>query len=439
MLRSSPRSKGGGMLVGRIANIVVFNLRSQAAFAVLTAGLLWLACASPVFAQSLVPPPVHSAIDANGVDLASGSMNTFVQDVAIGQPGGGGMAFSRAYLGASTGWWANYDSALTTDGSGNVTISIGAMSDLFNLSGGAYVNANGGGSRLVTSGSNYVYTTAQGVAYTFSNQGQTSYLPNNTLVVISAAYPNGEVDTYSYGAGILQYTLPYCQQSICMFVRLQSVTNNFGYQVHLTYAADSMNFDGSNWQQWWTRTKVIGINGAVDYCAPTANSCSGFTQTWPQMTYTGSPLTAATDNLSRTTSYAYDSSGRISKIQRPSGLAVTVNYNSANQVISLSNGEGTWTYGYAVSGSSLTTTETDPLSHTRVVVSNTSTNLVASDTDGLGRTSTFAYDGSNRLTQITHPEGDLVQYGYDARGNVTSRMRVAKPGSGLNIIGHGRV
>lgn len=403
----------------------------------LAAGLVFIGGASPVSAQTIVPPPVHSAIDANGVDLTTGSMNTAIQDLSIGAPGNGGLAFRRTYLGASTGWWANFDSALTTDGSGNVTVSIGSMSDLFNLSGGVYVNANGGGSTLTASGSNYIYTTSAGVIYTFSNYGQTSYLPTNTLVVTTATYPNGEVDTYQYMFGSLNFTLPYCLQSSCIFTRLQSISNNSGYQIHIVYAADYMNTDGSNWQQWWTRTNVIGLNNTIDYCSPYLNGCAGLTVNWPQVTYTGSPVATATDNLGRTTGYSYDSSGRIYRIQRPSGLAVTVSYNSSNQVISLSNGEGTWTYGYSASGSSLTTTETDPLTHTRVVVSNTNTNLVTSDTDGLGRTSTYAYDGSNRLSQVTHPEGDLVQYGYDARGNVLSRTLVAKPGSGLaNIVEH---
>lgn len=54
--------------------------------------------------------------------------------------------------------------------------------------------------------------------------------------------------------------------------------------------------------------------------------------------------------------------------------------------------------------------------------------------DALGRQTSFAYDSINRITQITYPEGNYVQIAYDARGNVTTVTRVAKPGSGTPTI-----
>ena len=56
------------------------------------------------------------------------------------------------------------------------------------------------------------------------------------------------------------------------------------------------------------------------------------------------------------------------------------------------------------------------------------------DRDGLSRTTSYAYDASARLTQITAPEGNNVQYAYDARGNATTTTNVAKAGSGLASI-----
>ena len=56
-------------------------------------------------------------------------------------------------------------------------------------------------------------------------------------------------------------------------------------------------------------------------------------------------------------------------------------------------------------------------------------------TDPLSHTTSYTYDNNSRLTQITAPEGNAVQYGYDSRGNVTTTTNVAKSGSGLaNIV-----
>ena len=47
------------------------------------------------------------------------------------------------------------------------------------------------------------------------------------------------------------------------------------------------------------------------------------------------------------------------------------------------------------------------------------------------RTTNYTYDSSNRLSTIVYPEGNSVQYGYDARGNLTTQTAYPKPGSAL--------
>lgn len=71
--------------------------------AVLTA-LAALTSAIPAWAQgqSETPAPVFSAVDANGVDLASGAFTFASTDVVIGQPGAGGLTYSRSWWGG--GW-----------------------------------------------------------------------------------------------------------------------------------------------------------------------------------------------------------------------------------------------------------------------------------------------------------------------------------------------
>jgi RHS repeat-associated protein len=49
-------------------------------------------------------------------------------------------------------------------------------------------------------------------------------------------------------------------------------------------------------------------------------------------------------------------------------------------------------------------------------------------TDATSRTTSYLYDGSNRLTRTTAPEGNYVEHSYDARGNVTQTVAVPKAG-----------
>jgi YD repeat-containing protein len=113
-------------------------------------------------------------------------------------------------------------------------------------------------------------------------------------------------------------------------------------------------------------------------------------------------------------------------LTRPSGLTITYTTDASSRVITVSNGTGTWHYAYSDVGSIRTTTVTDPNSHTRVVVSNTSTQLIASDTNGLSQTTSFLYDAFGRVTKITHPETDFIGYTYDTRGNITQVVVTGK-------------
>jgi RHS repeat-associated protein len=58
-------------------------------------------------------------------------------------------------------------------------------------------------------------------------------------------------------------------------------------------------------------------------------------------------------------------------------------------------------------------------------------NVITRITDGLGRSTSFEYDGHARPTRMVQPEGDGSRVVYDVRGNITSSQQLAKPGSGV--------
>lgn len=252
--------------------------------------LLGWAWSVAVYAQS-VPPPVRPKIDANGIELVSVTTTMATTDLVIGQPGAGGLMFGRAT-----------DSHVATElyFSGNVTTINHSTSKTFIVSidnsvdrtierfskqnspsNAPYVNLEGTASTLTKSGTTFTYTNPAGLKAVYNSfPGRTSSL------LTSLTLPDGEIRTYHYVSNAQPLT------------RLQSVTNNRGYQVKLIYA----DIAGT----WGPLSSAKGVNMAVDYCDPLANVCTGLTQSWPTVTYNmdwGTGEYSVTDASGATTVY----------------------------------------------------------------------------------------------------------------------------------------
>jgi YD repeat-containing protein len=177
---------------------------------------------------------------------------------------------------------------------------------------------------------------------------------------------------------------------------------------------------------WYRRTSVT-FNNSANPPSPV-----------PTITYANptSLEVDVTDPGSRTWKFFTDASSRLTGIQRPGSSSNNVSYGyGADGTVNTSTKDGvTNSYSRSLSGTVATETRTDPLIHQRVVISDAVKGRPTSDKDELNRTTSFAYDTSARLTQITLPEGNYVQYSYDARGNVQTTTYVAKSGSGLSNI-----
>jgi RHS repeat-associated protein len=392
-----------------LGSLAITKFRSSAKAAALPS----LFFVSHAMAQSVgtdQPPPVRSPIDANGINLINGSLYFGQVQIAVGVPGSGGLV--RAYLGGlgSGALFSRDNLAGTINSSGSTyTVSVGAWSASFTLSGSTFTSQQGDGSTLTLSGTNYTLVMRDGSTAVFSTTiAGGPGVAANVARITSLTRPNGEVDTYTYTAHSYQIVPPLFFSGF----RLDAVTNNFGYEIKYLYLGN-----GNNNITQFLLSRIIAINNAVDFCAPTATSCSGLTVTWPSITF-GTTTPVVTDNLGRATTYPSITASTTTTWVRPSGFTTTYTTDSSSRVITVANGIGTWHYAYSDVGAVRTTTVTDPNGHTRVVVSNTTTLLISSDTNGLSQSTNYLYDGFGRVTKITRPETDFISYTYDARGNI---------------------
>jgi RHS repeat-associated protein len=384
-----------------------------------------------------VPPPVFPAVDERGVDVATGAFAHSQTDIVIGQPGAGGLVFSRSYYTAPGVFWThNHNSFMHGTGT-TCSVVVGTNTETFTSTSndclGTFTSQQQMGSTLAynTSTQGYTYSMRDGTVVNFhrlpSDHWMLDMESSGTWAYITQiTSPAGEVTTYSYEVETVCFPDPYNCWVQYAIGRIWMVYNSVGYRLWFTYPASPANGVPAD--------RVTGINNAVEYCVPTA--CS---QTWPSATYThdgfGQVLTV-TNALSQTTTYTY-SSGAVTEIQFPDHADHDVNIGyQSGRVASIDLGFGAWTYDYEDSGGIRTTTVTNPGSpmSDRKYSSTLSNGRINSVENELNETISYLYDSAARQTKVTLPEGNYAQYTYDSRGNITQIERAPKSGSGLSSL-----
>jgi RHS repeat-associated protein len=405
----------------------------------LTAGI-----SSVAQAQTTPPPipaaPVFPSVDENGVDLVTGKFEYSVTAVSIGQ----GETALEARLSTASGQWradtfqgyitANFSSPL-------ITVTLDGDSETFTTTGwpyGTITSNQSEGSTLVYDGNSklYTYTKNDGTVAVFDVTKYANGVNNGSKVsaaLVSVQYPNGKKEEFSYRTIFSLVGTPIGPMSGTVVSNIESVQNNHGHQLRYFYVAP-----GSPQVQ-----SIQAINNGADYCAPAAASCT-LTQNaaTTSLSTTLAPnginaVNTMTDPIGRQTTFTLNAQQQLTGIKRPGAASnnISIGYTGAGLVSSVTKEGLVFQYNFSASGGVMTTTRTNPQGNTLVVVTNQALGRPSSVKDEANRTTSYQYDSFGRLTRMTYPEGNYVDYIYDARGNVTSQTRVAKAGSGLaNII-----
>lgn len=360
------------------------------------------------------PPPVTSAIDANGVDLGTGIFTLSTTEVVIGQPQAGGLVYARSFIGS--GWRDNLGGTINSTGSTYTVSTVGA-SETFTLDAGAFTSDQGRGSTLeYNSGTGvYTYRSTSGVTALFDEDlANQSMLPAATVArVTQITTPAGVVTTYRYAS---------VSAGGGTWLRLQSVTNNLGYMLHLEYASNT----NASLATWRRLVKATGINLADSYCAPTATSCIGSVSASYGLEASDT-IETVTDTLGNVTRYVYANASRVqvTGVRRPTSAStnhVTILYGSLGingGVRRVASGAGTWLYSDSDASGIRTSTATnaDDLAASRVVTVEIATNRILTQTEGVNQI-TYEYDDEGRIEEATTTGGLVTALEYDVRGNI---------------------
>ncbi|MEQ8750289.1 MAG: hypothetical protein RIC52_10975, partial [Amphiplicatus sp.] len=396
------------------------------------------------------------------MNLATGQLAIPGTGISIGDPENGGLSYELSQAGQ---WGSKYEGSISKRdvfqaNKSYYYVNGGSTSDVFEYdhSTSIFTSVEGGGGALFKTSTKYVYTTADGTVITFSNLWLYASEPPEGMVGLIEKWErsSGEVVEVSYYADTAPCTPPSggCFQTVRRFWKASS---SFGYEVRVLYAFDGEPSTPGLLLDWKTPVRVVAYNKAVDYCDLGGLGCD-WEHDWPEMTFGGGHVfpDSVTNAEGETFEYAhstnYTSSIKLSgnSVDDITAVWSVDGFLLPHRVTSITKAGVTYTYSYndtgdphSASGGTRVVTRTQPgggqLVATSTVYDESGANRrkrerLLSLKDPLNRTTSYQYDCYDRVTRVTFPEGNYIQYTYDARGNITQTRRVAKAGSGLADI-----
>ncbi len=408
--------------------------------ALLATTILAVGLASPALAQTS-PTPSRPLLDSNGVDLATGKFMASSKTVGMGD-----LRFSDIWSGNVDA--TTFTNLVFTNGLYTV-VFVGGKSLVFVQDANEVWQPELGNGATLTPDANggYVYTAPDSTRYDFvasaagtvgTLQAQVSYGTWAHLTKITS--PNGETRTWNYrieqvqsGCAGTWHGVPFgCTTTT--YERPQSITTNTGHMLKPTYVSQTPGADYNK------LVSVKAIDLSVDYCNPLADSCGTLTQSWPTLA-----ISETTDNTGLV-NRVFNGPNTEFRIRLGSDGPTDVNQDGVGnsdfvvtrypdgKVATVTFKGVTTSYTYAQSGNDLTVTRTGPNNVVDTYHVKLDGARFDSKTDALGRTTSYEYDTSNRLTKTTLPEGNQQIVSYDPVGRIVETRLKAKPGSSLADI-----
>ncbi len=426
---------------------VIFGFGGAGRFSVcsvLACGVTAMVVPAQLSAQ-LPPPPRNQFTDNNGVDVRTGNQSFSVPMLHIGPPGQFGLDLTYSASGGNLR--DSFDNGYRSIWLGSGYHSVNAS---FGESGGGISPQFSTPESIIDESSTHPRFQRQ--------DGSIVYFGNLVLHQLNSM-GDGSEDTYRLADSVVfadgvRWTLNYKTYSrpTAPDYRLQSVTSNTGYQIKFIYASNTPGALG-----WLQRTGAVGINMAVEYCDPIADTCS-LQQQWPtatdaQVGTNERQMTNSAGEVTKLRGLGTDGSGnQISSITLPGWPLDGIEYYEAYmptcspvvdewaqcnmggdyRVVKIVTPSRTTTYSYNYSQLFFTTiTSTNPNNVQAVHESNGPGVLgMKRVTDTLNRTTAFVFDVNGLIKKSTWPEADRTEWIYDGNANPTSETAFPKTGAG---------
>jgi RHS repeat-associated protein len=282
------------------------------------------------------------------------------------------------------GWTTSWQTSLSVDASGNVTVDSGGAVGYFTLQvGGAYLDTDSEYGKLTQSAGIYTFTDTSGDQFIFLSNGLLNYEQDT----------DGNRITLGYNSHNQPITLTYSNPSDPS-EPTESLTLAYNFQGFVSQVADDT---GDVWTYSYDASgHLLSMNAPGPTNARLTTSYSYDTGSNSERT---NALLSITNSDGSQQNYTYDAFGRLFASSANGGAeAITYTY-----------------LGEAEVGTS------DAAGNKSIVWYN-DLGLPAQVQDALGHISTYFYDINGNLAGYTNAAGESYQYAYDQSGNLTQMV-----------------
>ena len=130
-------------------------------------------------------------------------------------------------------------------------------------------------------------------------------------------------------------------------------------------------------------------------------------------------IVSVSDDMERTTFFAYDANGNLSLLTLPTGDTITYTYDDSHRILTEANALGVFvTNVYDENGRVVR--QSDALGNTMLFAyEDGDTCCTVTVTDAGGITKQAVIDANGRITAVVNENGGVSRYSYDAKGNLT--------------------
>jgi RHS repeat-associated protein len=370
-------------------------------------------------------------------------------DASLPTPGSLALSISRTFQSSiagryssgmfGLGWTTPWQTTLSVESSGNVTIDTsGVAMSFFPLPNKSYLDSAGVFGTLTQSGGVYTYSAPSGIQWVFLANGLLNYQQdaNGNRITLGYNAQNQIVSlTYSNPSDpsepTEQLTLTYNAQGFVSQVadgtgntwsysydssgHLLAMTAPGGLTTSYSYDTGS-NPETANALLSITNPDSAQINYTYD---PATGRLTGRSQNGGAnpitYTYDGEAEVTTSDASGDSTTTWYNDLGKPGRMEDPLGGIATFSYDTNGNLTSATDAAGN-TYQYVYDTNGNVTQTINPLGQT-VQMTYGPLDELTSMTDAAGNTTQYSYNTAGNLLSIAYPDGTKQSFTYDPLGN----------------------